>query len=270
MIPLSKQTKVIEKKDNKGSFEIEALYPGYGVTIGNSLRRVLLSSLEGAAVTQVKIKGVDHEFSGMEGVQEDVITIILQLKKLRFLMHTSEPQTATLKLKGDKQVKGSDFKLPSQVELINKDLPIAQITTKQTELEMEIQIEKGIGYVPAEERKTQKEEIGTISLDAIFTPIRKVSYRVENMRVGERTNFDRLTLEIETDGTMDPQEALRQAASILVEQYSIVMSGLEEQKSPVVKKKANSTKTGSASDEQKTVSKKATKKASSTKAAAKK
>jgi len=259
MIPLSKQTKVIEKKDNKGSFEIEALYPGYGVTIGNSLRRVLLSSLEGAAVTQVKIKGVNHEFSAMEGVQEDVIAIMLQLKKLRFLMHTDEPQTATLKIKGEKQVKGSDFKLSSQVELINKDLPIAQVTTKQTELEMEIQIEKGVGYVPAEDRKTQKEEIGTISLDAIFTPIQKVSYRVENMRVGERTNFDRLTFEIETDGTMDPEEALRQAAAILVEQYTIVMSGLEEQKTPSDPKKAAATK-----------KKAAPKKVASTKTAAKK
>lgn len=266
MIPLSRQTKVIEKKDNKGSFEIEALYPGYGVTIGNSLRRVLLSSLEGAAVTQVKIKGVNHEFSGMEGVQEDVITIILQLKKLRFLMHTNDPQIATLKIKGEQQVKGSDFKFPSQVELINKDLPIAQVTAKQTELEMEIQIEKGIGYVPAEERKTQKEEIGTISLDAIFTPIRKVSYRVENMRVGERTNFDRLTFEIETDGTMDPEEALRQAASILVEQYTIVISGLEEQKTPVAPKKAATTKAKSASGAEK----KATSKTANTKTAAKK
>ncbi|MCH8244683.1 DNA-directed RNA polymerase subunit alpha, partial [Patescibacteria group bacterium] len=246
-----------------GIFEIEALYPGYGVTIGNSLRRVLLSSLEGAAVTQVKIKGVGHEFSSIEGVQEDVITIILQLKKLRFLMHTSDPQTAILKIKGEKQVRGSDFKLPSQVELINKDLPIAQITTKQTELEMEIQIEKGIGYVPAEERKTQKEEIGTISLDAIFTPIRKVSYRVENMRVGERTNFDRLTLEIETDGTMDSEEALRQAASILIEQYTIVFDGLEEQKLPLASKEA-------ATKKEKLPLKKAVNKTATTKAAAKK
>ena len=270
MIPLSKQPKVIEKKDNKGIFEIEALYPGYGVTIGNSLRRVLLSSLEGAAVTQVKIKGVGHEFSSMEGVQEDVIAIILQLKKLRFLMHTTEPQIATLKVKGEKQVKGSDFKFPSQVELINKDLPIAQVTAKQTELEMEIQIEKGVGYVPAEARKTQKEEIGTISLDAIFTPIRKVSYRVENMRVGERTNFDRLTLEIETDGTMNPQEALRQAASILVNQYTIVLDGLEEQKPPVAPKKAAAAKAKSASGVQKAESKKTVNKTASTKTAAKK
>lgn len=263
MIPLSKKLKVIEKKDNKGIFEIEALYPGYGVTIGNSLRRVLLSSLEGAAVTQVKIKGVGHEFSSIEGVQEDVITIILQLKKLRFLMHTSDPQTAILKIKGEKQVTGSDFKLPSQVELINKDLPIAQATSKQTELEMEIQIERGIGYVPAEARKTQKEEIGTISLDAIFTPIRKVSYRVEDMRVGERTNFDRLTLEIETDGTMDPDEALRQAVLTLVEQYTVVLNGLEEQKSPVPSKKETVSK-------EKAKSKKAISKTASTKAAVKK
>jgi len=236
MILLSKPTKVLEKKENKGIFEIEALYPGYGVTVGNSLRRVLLSSLEGAAITQVKIKGVPHEFSTIDGVKEDVITIILNLKKLRFQMYSDEPQQATLKVKGEREVGGSDFKFPSAIALISKDIPIAHLTSKAAELEMEIQIEKGVGYVPAEDRKKQKEEIGIISLDAIFTPIQKVSYRVEHMRVGDRTNFDRLILEIETDGTVDPEEVLYKAANILVEQYSIVRQSLKEQEQPQPKK----------------------------------
>jgi DNA-directed RNA polymerase subunit alpha len=242
MIPLSKPTKVAEKKDAKGVFEIEGLYPGYGATIGNSLRRVLLSSLEGAAVTQVKIKGVAHEFSTLDGVQEDVIAILLQLKKMRFTMHGDEPQTASLNCSGEKTVQGSDFKLPAQVTLANTDIPIATLTAKNAELEMEILIEKGIGYVPSQERKQQKEEIGVIVLDAIFTPIKRVSFQVEHMRVGERTDFDHLTLEIETDGTMDPEEALRKAALILVEQYTTVLSGLKEFDTPTPKKKEDKKK----------------------------
>jgi len=228
MIPLPKPTNVLESKDNKGVFEIEALYPGFGINIGNSLRRVLLSSLEGAAVIQVKIKGVEHEFSTISGVLEDVISILLNLKQLRFKMHSDEPQVATLKIKGDKEVTGADFKMPAQVELINKDLVIAHLTSKSAELEMEIKIEKGVGYVPAEERKAEKEEIGTISLDAIFTPIKRVSSKVEDMRVGDRTDFNRLVLEIETDGTMSPEEAFYQAADILLKQFETVIGGVKE------------------------------------------
>ena len=175
MIPLSQPTKIIQKEKNKGVFQIEALYPGYGMTVGNSLRRVLLSSLGGAAITQVKIKGVPHEFSTIPGVPEDVISIMLNLKQLRFIMHSDEPQIATLKVKGEKEVKASDFKLPSQVELVSKDFVLAHVTDKATELEMEIQIEKGIGYVASEARNKEKTDIGVIALDAIFTPIRKVS-----------------------------------------------------------------------------------------------
>lgn len=222
MIPLPLPPKVIEKKGNKTIFEIEALYPGYGVTIGNSLRRVLLSSLPGAAVTQAKIKGVSHEFSTIPGIIEDVISILLNLKQLRFKIFSDEPQTATLKIKGEKEVKGSDFKFPPQVELINKDAPIATLTDKKAQLEMEIQIEKGIGYLPAERRKKGKLEIGVIALDAIFTPVRNVAFRVENMRVGERTDFDRVILEIETDGTISPEEALFQASEILTQHFSML------------------------------------------------
>ena len=228
MIPLSKQTKVVESKDSHGVFEIEALYPGYGVTLANGLRRVLLSSLEGAAVTQVKIKGVDHEFSTFPGLLQDIITILLNLKQMRFKVFADEAQTATLKIKGAKEIKAGDFKVPSQVELINPDLLIATTTDKAAELEMEIRIEKGVGYVASEDRTREKQEIGVLSLDAIFTPVKRVSYKVENMRVGERTNFDRAIIEVDTDGTLSPEEAFFQAADILVKQYEIIREGVQE------------------------------------------
>lgn len=252
MIPLPLKPKVIEKQKNKAIFEIEALYPGYGVTIGNSLRRVLLSSLEGAAITQMKIKNVSHEFSTIPGVLEDVVDIILNLKQLRFRLFTQEPQKATLKLKGDKKVKGSDLKLPSQLELVNKDCHIATLTDKKAVLEMEVQIEKGIGYVLGELKKKEKLGIGTIPIDAIFTPVRRVSFKVENMRVGERTDFDRLFLEIETDETISPKEAFFQASEILVKHFDLLSQAfeekkevsLEEEKKPAkkVKKKAKTKK----------------------------
>jgi len=228
MISLSKPPKIIKKEGNLATFEIEALYPGYGVTVGNSLRRVLLSSLEGAAVTQMKIKGVPHEFSTIPGILEDVVTIMLNLKQMRFRLFTEEPQTATLKVKGEKEVKGSDFEFPAQVELVNKNCHIATLTDKKAELEMEIRIEKGIGYSPREVREKEKLEIGMIPLDAIFTPVRRISYRIENMRVGERTDFDRLFLEIETDGTITPEAAFFQASEILVKHFSLLAETFKE------------------------------------------
>jgi len=222
MISLHLTPNVIEIKGHKATFEIEALYPGYGVTIGNSFRRVLISSLSGSALTQVKIKGVSHEFSTIPGVIEDVISILLNLKQLRFKVFSEEPQISTLKVKGEREVKGSDFKLPAQVELVNKDAPIATLTDKKAELEMEIQIERGMGYLPVERRKKGKLEIGNIALDAIFTPVRNVAFRVENMRVGERTDFDRLIIDVETDGTIPPEEAFFQAAEILNQHFAFV------------------------------------------------
>lgn len=228
MIPLPLKPKIIQHKENKATFEIEQLYPGYGVTLGNSLRRVLLSSLEGAAVTQVKIKGVQHEFSTIPGVLEDVILIMLNLKQLRFKIFSTEPQKATLKVKGEKEVKGSDLKVPPQLELVNKDAHIATLTTKSAELDMEILVEKGLGYRPREAAKIkEKTEIGIIPLDAIFTPIRRVGFKVENMRVGERTDYDRLLLEIETDGSITPQEAFSGAAETLFEHYSLFANTFE-------------------------------------------
>jgi len=251
MIPLPLKPKVIKKEKNKATFEIEALYPGYGVTIGNSLRRILISSLEGAAVTQMKIKGVPHEFSTIPGVLEDVVTLALNLKQLRFRIFTpSEPQKATLKVKREREVRGSDFELPAQLELVNRDFHIATLTEKKSELEMEIQVEKGVGYIPREARKKEKPEIGVILLDAIFTPVQRVAFRVENMRVGERTDFDRLFLELQTDGTISPEEAFWQASEILANHFSLFTEAFKKvEKAPTpevlkegeIKKKAKTT-----------------------------
>lgn len=242
MIPLPTSVKVIEKKGNKAVFQIEGLYPGYGVTIGNSLRRVLLSSLEGAAITQIKIKGVNHEFSTIPGVLEDVIMIIINLKKLSFKSHAQEPQKAVLKVKGEKVVKAADFDLPSQVEISNPEQTIATLTSSKSRLEMEAQIERGVGYVPAEAKTGQKREIGVIPIDAIYSPVKKVGFHVENMRVGKRTDFDRLLIEIETDGTISPAEALAESSKILLEHFSLFSETLKKAPEPKQSKKEPSLK----------------------------
>ena len=236
MIPLPSQPKIIEKKENSAIFEIDGLWPGYGVTVGNSLRRVLLSSLPGSAITQVKIKGAQHEFSTIPGVLEDTVTIILNLKQLRFKLHSEEPQKATLTIKGERKVLGSDFDLPSQIELMNKDAEIATLTSRSSELEIEILVENGMGYEPVESRKKGKLEIGTVAIDAIFTPIRKVSYRVENVRVGERTDFDRLVLELETDGSVTPEGAVNQASEILVGHFALIGGTFSSIPQAIIKK----------------------------------
>jgi len=235
MIFLPSEPKVIREKEHKAVFEIEGLYPGYGITIGNSLRRVLLSSLEGAAVTQVKIDGVQHEFSTMEGVLEDVISIILNIKKLRFKIHSEEPQKIILRIKGEKEVKGSDFEVPTQLELINKDLHIATLTDKKSELNMELIVKKGLGFVIAEQDKRDKLDVGQISIDSIFTPVKGVNFRVENMRVGKRTDFEQLFLEVETDGTIEPESAFKKALQILVDHFSALIGKREELTEELVK-----------------------------------
>jgi DNA-directed RNA polymerase subunit alpha len=203
--------------------------------------------LPGAAVTQMKIKGIPHEFSTIPGILEDVILIMQNLKQLRFCLFTEEPQKATLKVKGEKEVKGADFELPAQVELVNPDCHIATLTDKKAELDMEIQIEKGVGYSPREARKKEKLEIGAIPVDAIFTPVKRVSYQIENMRVEERTDFDRLFLEIETDDTISPEEALFQASDILVKHFSLLSETFKPKEMPkpvkeVVEKKVSKIK----------------------------
>ncbi|MBI2669643.1 MAG: DNA-directed RNA polymerase subunit alpha [Candidatus Yanofskybacteria bacterium] len=222
MIQLPTEPNVVSKEENHTVFEIGPLYPGYGTTIGNTLRRVLISSLEGAAVTFVKIKGVDHEFSAIPGVLEDVIEIILNLKKIRFKMFKDEAITLILNVKGEKAATAGDIKITSDVEIINKDQHIATINDKKTELEMEITIERGIGYVPAEQRQKEKLNVGKIAIDGIFTPIKNVNFTVENIRVGQRTDYNKVLLDIETDGSMSPEEALKKSSQILIDHFMII------------------------------------------------
>ncbi|MFZ3073572.1 MAG: DNA-directed RNA polymerase subunit alpha [Minisyncoccales bacterium] len=222
MIPLPLEPKVIDKKGNSASIEIEALYPGYGVTVGNALRRVMLSSLEGAAVTQINIKNVPHEFSTIAGVMEDVITLMINVRQLRFKLTGDEPQTCVLKAKGEKEITGADLEIPSQLELANPETHIAGLTAKSSKLEMEIKVEKGTGYMSKEMRQTKaKLEIGVIAMDAMFTPVKKVGFKVQNMRVGDRTDFDKVIFEIETDGTITPETAFAQASEILVSHFTM-------------------------------------------------
>ncbi len=206
--------------DNKYQVTLEPLYPGYGVTIGNTLRRVLLSSMPGAAVTAVKIKFVDHEFSTIPNVKEDVIQIILSLKKLRLRSYSAEPVRLQVKVKGEAVVTAADIKETDQVEIINKDLHIATLDNKNAEFDMELIVEQGRGYVPVEARENEKNEVGLLSIDAIYTPIKSVFFDVSNVRVGQLTNFDKLVINMETDGTMTGEEAIDIASHILVDHFS--------------------------------------------------
>lgn len=218
----------MEKLGNNGLIVIEPLLPGYGLTIGNALRRVLVSSLEGAAATSVKIDNATHEFSTIPGVREDIVEIILNLKGLRFEMNQEEPVTLKLSVKGPKEVTGADFSETANCKVVNKDAVIASVT-KGGKLDMEIVVEKGRGYVPVERRREEKMPLGTIAIDSIFTPVKKVHYEVENTRVGQMTNFDKITLEISTDGSIDPEIALARAASILVEHFGLIKAAFAEE-----------------------------------------
>jgi len=228
-IILPSKPKVIKEDGMSGTYEIDGLYPGYGHTLGNSLRRIILSSLPGAAVTKVKIAGVEHEFSAIKGVKEDVITLLLNIKKLRIRLDTDEPQVLELKAKGIKDITAKDIKIPGQAEILNNDLHIASLTEKGSELDIEITVEKGLGYVPKEVVQKDRVEIGAITLDAAFTPIRKANYEVENMRVGDRTDFNRLRLVIETDGTITPHDALEKSVVLMITQLKAVVGFKEEE-----------------------------------------
>lgn len=221
--------KIIREEGFSGVYEIDGLYPGYGHTLGNSLRRIILSSLPGSAVTRVKIKGVEHEFSTIEGVKEDVITLLLSLKKLRIRLITDEPQTITLKAKGIKTLTAKDIEVPGQVEILNPDLHIVTLTDKSSDFEAEITVEKGLGYVSKDVLTKDRVDIGVISLDATFTPIKKVNYEVENMRVGDRTDFNRLRISIETDGTLTAKEALENSISLMIMQLKSIVGFKEEE-----------------------------------------
>src|SRR3989338_7197438 len=221
-IIMPSKPRIVLEEGNKGVFEIDGLYPGYGHTLGNSLRRIILSSLPGASITSIKIDGVSHEFQVMDGIKEDVIVMILNLKKVRFKMISDEPQIVTLSVKGPKEILASDIKTGGQVEILNGDLHIAEVTGK-INLNIEIKVEKGLGFIPKEMLQKEKVDIGTIAVDAIFTPIRRVSYRSENMRVGDKTNHNRLRISIETDGTLTPREALSQSIEIMINQLKAII-----------------------------------------------
>ena len=222
-IPLAEPPTVLERDGNRASIEIAGLYPGYGVTLGNALRRVLLSSLPGAAVTTVTFQNVPHEFTAVPGIKESALDIVLNMKQLRLKLFSDEPQVLRLSAKGEGVVTAGDLEAPAQVAIVSEDLPLATLTSKKAELNLELQVSHGIGYVSAEERKKEKMAIGSIAVDAIFTPVREVNFTVENMRVGDRTDYNRLVLDIETDGTMEPEEALARAAAILVKQFNAVI-----------------------------------------------
>ncbi len=227
-ITLPSKPRVVSEEGMQGIYEIDSLYPGYGHTLGNSLRRIILSSLSGAAVTSVKIEDVSHEFATIEGVRESVMEILLNLKRVHFVLHGDEAQTIRLSVKGPKQVSAGDFSLPTQVEIANPDQHIADISGKIS-FELEATIERGLGYVPREVLTREKVDIGTIALDATFTPIRRANYEVENMRVGDRTDFNRLRLLIETNGTIAPREALEQSIEIMIHQLKSIVGFQEEQ-----------------------------------------
>ncbi len=216
MINLKFSTKIIKKSPVRSVFEIEPLYPGYGVTIGNALRRILLSSIEGAAITKVKIKNAPSEFSNISGIKEDALEIVLNFKKIKMKLLGDEPQKIEIKTSGEKNIKAGDIKTPPQVEIINKDQHIASLTNKNSKFEAEITVEKGLGYVPAEKLKKGKAEVGTIYVDAIFTPVIKVAFSVENVMFEERTDYNKLKIEVETDGSISPEEAFRQALKVML------------------------------------------------------
>ena len=216
----------LETAERYGKYEVQPLEPGYGITLGNALRRVLLSSLPGAAVTSIKIDGVYHEFSDIPNVKEDVTELILNTKKIRVKSFSDEPVMLRLDVNGQREVTAEDIYCPSDVEIVNKDLHLATLDSKDAHLSMEFTVERGTGYVPSDQKSGLP--IGVIPVDAIFTPIEKVVYSTEHTRVGQMINYDRLLLEIWTDGTIEPNEALQQGADILVRHFSLIKEANQE------------------------------------------
>lgn len=213
---------VPQKAEHTEKVVIEPCYPGYGMTLGTALRRILLSSLSGSAPVAVKIKGVLHEFSAMSGVKEDVMDIILAIKKIRLKLFSEEEVRLTMKASGQKEVKAKDIDKNALVEIANPSEHLATLTSSDAELEMEIFVRPGRGYLPVEDRGHEEREIGKILIDALFSPITNVGFKVEHIRVGEMTNFERLILTIATDGTITPREAFLKAIEILEEQFRAI------------------------------------------------
>lgn len=222
-VSLPSKPRIVKEEGFYGIYEIDGLYPGYGHTLGNSLRRIILSSLPGAAITHVKIDGVKHEFDTISGVKEDVVTILLNLKRIRLALHGDEPITMSLKASGEGVITAAQFDAPSQIEILSPEQVIAEGTAKSASLDIEVTVERGMGYVAREVHQKEKVDIGAIALDAVFTPIRRANYEVENMRVGDRTDYNRLRLFVETDGTLAPREAVEQAIEVMIHQLKAVI-----------------------------------------------
>ncbi|MBI2590143.1 DNA-directed RNA polymerase subunit alpha [Candidatus Berkelbacteria bacterium] len=222
-LPELENVKVTEESesDRVASFIIEPLLPGYGMTVGHSLRRVLLTSLEGAAVAYVKIQGTDHEFTTLKGMREDIVELILNLKSMRVRLNASEPVLMKLDKKGTGIVTAADFAKHADVDIIDPDHYLATLD-KDGKLSMEVTIERGRGYLPTEQKSRDQLPIGTIAVDSIFTPIKKVHYEVEHTRVGGQTDYDKLSLELTTDGSVTPAEAMAHASTILIEHFTLI------------------------------------------------
>ncbi len=210
-----------ERTKTYGRFVVEPLERGFGITVGNSLRRTLLSSIQGVALTAVKIYGVYHEFSSIEGIQEDTLEIIANLKKLRFKLHNSDVEVLYLKKKGEGMVYARDISLPPSVEIVNPDQKILTITSPDKEINIELRIERGFGYVPTEEMEVLG-EVGWILVDADFSPVRQVAFRVEKTRVEKRSDYDRLIMEVYTDGTKTPDEVIKEAVGLIVKNFTLL------------------------------------------------
>lgn len=240
-IPTPQAPRLVSEEGNKASFVIEGLYPGYGVTLANALRRVILSSLPGASVIAFKIKDVDHEFSTIPGVMEDVISIMLNIKKMRFRVFEEGYFEGKLKVKAVSEVKAGDFTFSSEVEIVNPELPIATITDKKGEIEMTVWISQGIGYELSKEHvfPPSMPSVGVIKVDSIFTPVLAASFKIDNMRVGERTDYNRISFNVETDGTISPKEAFEKAIETLMDQFGALRAVEGERKEK--EKKASKT-----------------------------
>lgn len=236
-IPLPKNIEYKEIKENKTQIIIEPLFPGYGITIANSLRRALLSSLTGAAITKIKIKGVSHEFSTLDYLKEDVVELILNIKKIRLQVFSDEPIKLKLKVKGEKTVTAKDIEKNAQAEIANPDLILGHLTDKKAELEIEFTAENGQGYVTVENKIDQVVGPNEISIDSFYSPIVNVSFGIEAVRVGKRTDYERLKMKVQTDGTIDPKEAISRATKILIDHFSLIY-----QEKEVVKEVKKTTK----------------------------
>lgn len=235
------------KEKNESIVSIQPCHPGFGTTLGNALRRVLLSSLPGAAITAFKLKNAPHEFTAVPGIQEDVVELSLNLKQVRMHVFSDEPVELELKAKGEVVVTAADITANSNVKIVNPDQVICTLTSKSAEVDMKIIVEKGRGYVPTEMREGKQLEVGMIAIDAIFTPIRNVGFHIDNVRVGQMTNYENLMLAIETDGTMTPQEALNQASNVLIDHYQFIV-GAAGSATPVAEESTESVDTEEAGE----------------------